>query len=82
MPLRDFLLVFDLDRQELVGEAREFESPAEAAWAYAALEGDEHRCDRNLEIVLIGADSLETICHTHPNYFGVLSESPYLTGIT
>lgn len=76
MPVRDFLLVYNLDRQELVGDVREFENPTEAAQAYAALEG-EHRSDRNLEIVLIGTDSLETIRHTHPNYFGVLSDSPY-----
>jgi len=72
--------VFDLDRQEIVGEVREFSDPIEAAEAYAALEW-EHRGDRNLEVVLIGADSLDTIRHTHLNYFGLPSESPYLTGV-
>lgn len=33
MPLREVLLVFDLDRQELVGDVREFNDPAEAAQA-------------------------------------------------
>ncbi|MCC6223700.1 MAG: hypothetical protein IT201_09470 [Thermoleophilia bacterium] len=80
MPLHHFLLVFDLDRQELVGEPRQFADPTEAAAAYAALEG-KHRGDRNLEIVLIGADSLDTIRHTHPNYFGEPSTSQYLTAI-
>lgn len=68
MPLIHFLLVYDLDRQSLVGDPREFSDPIEAANAYAELE-QEHRQDSNLEIVLIGADSLDTIKTTHGNYF-------------
>lgn len=68
MPLIRFLLVYDLDQQALVGDPREYADPAEAAAAYAELE-QEHRSDKNLEIVLIGADSLETIKSTHGNYF-------------
>lgn len=68
MPLIHFLLVYDLDKQSLVGDPREFVDPSEAASAYAELE-EEHRSDANLEIVLIGADSLETIKSTHGNYF-------------
>lgn len=68
MPLIHFLLMYDLDRQELVGAPREFADPARAAEAYAELE-EQHRHDDRLEIVLIGADSLETIRSTHGNYF-------------
>ncbi|MHB8469480.1 MAG: hypothetical protein ACYDCH_06980 [Gaiellaceae bacterium] len=68
MPLIHFLLMYDLDRQELVGEPREFVNPDEATAAYAELE-QKHRRDSNLEIVLIGSDSLETIKSTHGNYF-------------
>ena len=68
MPLIHFLLMYDLERQELVGAPREFSDPAEATSAYAELER-EHRQDPRLEIVLIGADSLETIKSTHGNYF-------------
>jgi hypothetical protein len=68
MPLIHFLLVYDLDRQALVGDPQEFSSPSEAAVAYAELE-QQHRHDSNLEIVLIGADSLDTIRSTHGNYF-------------
>jgi hypothetical protein len=73
MPLIHFLLVYDLDRQELLEEPRQFVNPDEAAGAYAALE-QEHRHDPNLEIVLIGADSLETIRNTHGNYFERLDD--------
>jgi hypothetical protein len=68
MSLIHFLLVYDLDREALVGAPQEFADPSEAAAAYAELE-QEHRNDSNLEIVLIGADSLETIKSTHANYF-------------
>lgn len=68
MPLIHFLLVYDHELQELVGPPREFSNPSEAAAAYSELER-EHRHDSNLEIVLIGADSLETIKNTHGNYF-------------
>lgn len=63
-----FLLVYDLSRQVLVSQ-REFHDPAEAAAAYADLEAA-HRADRDFEIVLVGADSLETIMQTHGHYFG------------
>lgn len=77
MPLIHFLLVFDLARQELL-ERREFTDAAEAAAAYAQLER-EHHGDQNLEIVLVGADSIETIMTTHRNYFdGIAAASPYL----
>lgn len=67
MPLFHFLLVYDLDRQELV-EQHEFHDAAAAAAAYADLEG-RHRGDPRVEIVLVGADSIETIKRTHGNYF-------------
>jgi hypothetical protein len=68
MPLIHFLLVYNLDRGQLVEEPRQFSNPDEAAAAYSALE-QEHRHDSHVEIVLIGADSLETIKSTHGNYF-------------
>jgi len=78
MPLHYFLIVFDLDRQELVSH-EQFDDRERAMIAYAEAE-EQHRGDRNLEIVLIGADTLETIQRTHSNYFAVRSSSPYLAG--
>jgi hypothetical protein len=68
VPLIHFLLVYDHVQQALVAEPREFLDSAEAAAAYAELEREHHH-DANLEIVLIGSDSLETIKSTHGNYF-------------
>lgn len=82
MPLIHFLLVYDLDRQELVSEPQQFADPAVAAEAYAAAER-EHKHDANLEIVLIGSDSLETIKSTHGNYFdGKHVGSRYLEAVS
>lgn len=82
MALIHFLLVYDLVRQRLVHEAQ-FTDPAEAASEYARLEF-EHRGDRDLEIVLVGADSLETIKRTHGHYCdgaAPASASPFLTDV-
>jgi hypothetical protein len=83
MPLIHFLLIYDHDRGELV-QQRSFEDAAEAAAAYAQLER-EHHLDLNLEIVLVGADSIETIQKTHGNYFARRNDlviSPYLEPVS
>lgn len=68
MALIHFLLVYDLSRQVLVSQA-EYRDPDAAVAAYAELEA-KHRQDASVEIVLVGADSIETIMQTHGHYFG------------
>lgn len=82
MPLIHFLLVYDLANQRLL-ERRPFTNPEEAAAAYAELER-EHHGDKNLEIVLVGADSIETVMTTHRNYFDGDREvpSPFLEAVS
>lgn len=80
MSIVHFLLVYDRKLQKLVFE-REFTNSAEAVHAYEAME-DRHKENRDMEIVLVGADSIETIMLTHGNYFdAVPSASPYLAGV-
>jgi vacuolar-type H+-ATPase subunit F/Vma7 len=67
MALVHFLLVYDLTQQMLVKQ-EEFADGDEAAAAYAALER-EYSGRKDLEIVLVGADSIETIRQTHAHYF-------------
>ena len=75
-----FLLVYDRRQQKLVFQ-RPYENAEEAVKAYEAME-EKHRKDRQMEIVLVGADSLETIMLTHGNYFdAVPSASPYLIDV-
>jgi predicted metal-dependent HD superfamily phosphohydrolase len=80
MALQHFLLVYDLGAQRLIKQ-QEFGDGDEAAAAYAALE--RHYKDRDdLEIVLVGADSIETIKRTHAHYFdAVETASPFLAGV-
>jgi hypothetical protein len=70
VPLIHFLLIFDLDQQKLVG-CEEFKDADEAAARYAQLERDHRQRGDRVEIVLVGADSIETLRQTHGNYFGL-----------
>jgi hypothetical protein len=83
MSLVHFLLVYDRKAQRLVFD-ESFTDSAEAVRAYEEME-EKHRDDRDKEIVLVGADSLETVMLTHGNYFeksGADPEaSPYLAGV-
>lgn len=65
--LRHFLLVFDHKQAELIRQD-EFEDVDEAVEAYEACEAEYEQQDK-IEVVLIGADSLETVRQTHANYF-------------
>ena len=67
MSLTHFLLIYDLREQRLV-EVREFTDAIEATDAYGQAEL-EHLGDQGWEIVLVGADSLDTIRKTHGHYF-------------
>ena len=63
-----YLVVFDHEAQRAAEEVREFDDPGQAAAAYEAAE--RRFVDRaDIEVVLIGSDSLETVKLTHPNYF-------------
>jgi hypothetical protein len=81
MPIVHFLLVYDRKLQKLVVE-QEFTNSAEAVRAYGEMEDRYKGDDEHMEIVLVGADSIETIKLTHGNYFdAVPPASPYLAGV-
>lgn len=78
--LKHFLLVFDHARGELV-LCDPFDDVEAALRAYSAAER-EHEANGQLEIVLIGSDSIETVKRTHSNYFdGSVARSGYFAGI-
>lgn len=82
MAVIHFLLIYDLNRGHLIHTA-EFTDAVLAGAEYARMEA-QHRGDNDLEIVLVGADSLETIQMTHGHYFDgkdPASASQYLTGV-
>lgn len=83
MPLVHFLLVYDRENQQLVFE-HAYSNAGEALREYEAKE-EKCRDEPNMEIVLVGADSIETVMLTHGNYFAEKADgpdaSPYLAGV-
>lgn len=80
MPIVHFLLVYDRQRGKLIVD-QPFSDLSEAVRAYEEME-EAHRDDKHMEIVLVGADSIETVMLTHGNYFdAVPSASPYLADV-
>ena len=65
--IQHFLIVYDIPTGK--AQVRDFGTDYDAAQAaYAELEGELRDRD-DLDIVLLGADSLETIKRTHSSYF-------------
>lgn len=68
MPLRHYLLIYDLNAGLLVEQLDLGEDGEAAAAEYSRREA-EYRGQDGFEIVLVGADSIETIRETHAHYF-------------
>jgi hypothetical protein len=66
--MKHFLLIYDVEKGELREPPREFARSDRAVRAYEALER-EHLRDESVQIVLLGARSLEAIKVTHANFF-------------
>jgi hypothetical protein len=65
--IRHFLIVYDIPTSK--ASVRDFGTDYDAALAaYAEIEGEMRGRD-DLDIVLVGADSLETVKRTHSSYF-------------
>jgi hypothetical protein len=62
------LIVLDNKKGQLVSTPRTFDDATEALAAHSAMEF-KHQADKDLETVLIGSGSLETVKQTHGNYF-------------
>ena len=67
MRMIHFLLVYDRRRQVLDSQEA-FDDADRANAAYQELE-QRYRSSPDMEIVLVGADSIETIYRTHGHYF-------------
>lgn len=65
--IRHFLIIYDIPTAKT--QVRDFGTDYDAALeAYAEIEGEMRGRD-DLDIVLVGADSLETVKRTHSSYF-------------
>lgn len=81
MRVQHFLLIFDHKQAKLLA-VREFgRNSEEASREYRRAEL-EHKGQKDIDIVLVGSDSLDTVKLTHANYFdGTASVSKYLAGL-
>lgn len=66
--LQQFLLIYDRDRDELIHKESFGQDVDAATTAYRAAEIEYHD-QPQMNIVLVGADSLETVKITHSTYF-------------
>ncbi len=71
--LEHFLIVYDVKAQALRDTVPLGSDGEAAAKAYADYE-QEHRDEEGVEVVLIGADSIDTIRRTHPQYFDAVDD--------
>lgn len=79
--LLHFLIVFDAAHGSRI-DLRQFEDADAAVEAYALVEG-EYRDRPEVQVVLVAADSLETVKHTHASLFGTdASSSDQLRALT
>lgn len=63
-----FLIIYNHRDRKLEQEIDRFTDPAEATVAYEQSEARYSKTD-DVEVVLLGSDSIETVKRTHPNYF-------------
>lgn len=79
--IRHFLLVFDHGTGRLIEEQDFGTDSARAVRKYGEKE-DEYKGRQDIEIVLVGSDSIETVRMTHANYFDdTIAMSKYLSGL-
>jgi hypothetical protein len=80
-PLKHFLLIFDHASGTLLSH-EEFGEVEAALDAYERAEAS-YESSADIEVVLVGSDSLETVRETHANYFdGTAALAKALVAIT
>ncbi len=79
--IQHFILVFDHTKGRLVDEKHFGVDSQAAVTCYSELE-KKFREQKNMDIVLVGSDSIETVKVTHANYYdGTAAISKYLMGV-
>lgn len=77
MPLRHFLIVFDSEHQRLIAADDVGIDRDKALHRYAEREREYGLARTRIQIVLVGAESLETVRQTHSQYFSASAEDPF-----
>jgi hypothetical protein len=68
--LKHFLILYDVRERGVIEPVREFARDDESAAVEAyQREEDRHRGSDRVQVLLISSDSLDTVKHTHRNFF-------------
>lgn len=65
--INHFLVIYDIANG--LAHVDDFQRDYDAALAAYAAAEEHHRQDDNVEVVLLGSDSIETLARTHSSYF-------------
>jgi hypothetical protein len=65
--INHFLVVYDIPNG--LAHVDSFERDYDAALAAYSAAEEKYRSDGNVEVVLLGSDSIETLARTHSSYF-------------
>lgn len=65
--VKHFLVIYDIDRG--MAHVESFGTDYDAALQAYSESERQHRDDANIEVVLLGSDSIETLERTHASYF-------------
>lgn len=80
--IQHFILVFDHTKGHLIDEPLMFGEDSKSALAHYSKLERQYQDNHNMDIVLIGSDSIETVKVTHANYFdGTAAFAKYLQDI-
>jgi hypothetical protein len=77
MPTRYFLIIFDSERQKLVAATDVGVDRETALRRYSECEQEYGVSRTRVQIVLVGAESLDTVKRTHSQYFTSSAEDPF-----
>jgi hypothetical protein len=76
MSLLHYILIYDHKKQRLIDQLEFGTQVDAAAQKYAEIE-QQYKDREGIEIVLVGADSIDTIMQTHSHYFSDSATEPF-----
>jgi hypothetical protein len=81
MPAHQFLLIYNAKTQRLIDATDLGSDTPMAVEAYSECE-ERYSGNQDIEVLLIGSDSLDTIKKTHGHYFGNVDPVEFFRSVT
>jgi hypothetical protein len=80
MALHQFLIIYNARSQRLIQAINLGDNTTAAVASYSECE-QKYRGNEDIEVVLIGSDSLDTIKQTHGHYFGNVDPQEFFRSV-